>query len=67
MTLETLYAVIEQDLVHWSTRIVAAIAIFVIGRWITNRLVNALGRLMQRPSFARVLEEAKPYFAMFPT
>lgn len=48
MTLETLYAVIEQDLVHWSTRIVAAIAIFVIGRWITNRLVNALGRLMQR-------------------
>ena len=25
-----------------------------------------LGRLMQRPSFARVLEEAKPYFAMFP-
>jgi glutathione S-transferase len=25
-----------------------------------------LGRLMQRPAFARVLEEAKPYFAMFP-
>jgi glutathione S-transferase len=25
-----------------------------------------LGRLMQRPSFARVLEEAKPYFSMFP-
>jgi glutathione S-transferase len=25
-----------------------------------------LGRLMQRPSFARVLEEAKPYFALFP-
>lgn len=26
-----------------------------------------LGRLKQRPSFARVLEEAQPYFAMFPT
>lgn len=25
-----------------------------------------LGRLMQRPSFARVLEEAQPYFRMFP-
>jgi glutathione S-transferase len=25
-----------------------------------------LGRLMQRPSFARVLEEAQPYFKMFP-
>ena len=25
-----------------------------------------LHRLMQRPSFARVLEEAQPYFKMFP-
>lgn len=25
-----------------------------------------LGRLMQRPSYARVLAEAQPYFAMFP-
>jgi glutathione S-transferase len=25
-----------------------------------------LGRLMERPSFVRVLEEAKPYFALFP-
>ena len=25
-----------------------------------------LGRLMQRPSFARVLDEAQPYFNMFP-
>jgi glutathione S-transferase len=33
----------------------------------THRSTAAyLGRLMQRPSFARVLEEAKPYFAMFP-
>ncbi len=26
-----------------------------------------LDRLMARPSFARVVEEAKPYFAMFPS
>lgn len=25
-----------------------------------------LGRLMQRPFFTRVLEEAQPYFKMFP-
>jgi glutathione S-transferase len=25
-----------------------------------------LGRLMERPSFARVIEEARPYFALFP-
>jgi glutathione S-transferase len=25
-----------------------------------------LGRLMQRPSFARVIKEAEPYFALFP-
>lgn len=29
-------------------------------------LAAYLDRLMARPSFARVLEEAKPYFAMFP-
>lgn len=33
----------------------------------THRSTAAyLARLKQRPSFARVLEEAKPYFAMFP-
>jgi glutathione S-transferase len=26
-----------------------------------------LGRLRERPSFARVIEEAQPYFALFPT
>lgn len=60
MSLETLLTVIEQDLVHWSTRILAAVAIFVIGRWITKRLVNALGRIMQRrevePTIARFLQ-----------
>jgi glutathione S-transferase len=29
-------------------------------------LVAYLGRLMARPSFARVLEEAQPYFNLFP-
>ncbi len=31
-----------------------------------ENLPGYLGRLMDRPSFARVLEEAEPYFAMFP-
>lgn len=60
MTFESLFTVIEQDLVHWSTRILAAIAIFVIGRWVTRWLVNALGRIMQRrdvePTVARFLQ-----------
>ncbi|MFZ5724132.1 MAG: mechanosensitive ion channel family protein [Pseudomonadota bacterium] len=60
MDFEALWKVIEQDLVHWSTRVLAAIAIFVIGRWITRRLVDALGRIMQRreiePTVARFLQ-----------
>jgi glutathione S-transferase len=31
-----------------------------------GRLADYLGRLMARPSYARVLEEARPYFALFP-
>jgi glutathione S-transferase len=31
-----------------------------------GRLADYLGRLVARPSFARVLEEAQPYFALFP-
>jgi glutathione S-transferase len=31
-----------------------------------RRLAAYLGRLMARPSFARALEEAKPYFELFP-
>jgi glutathione S-transferase len=31
-----------------------------------NNLSSYLGRLIARPSFARVLEEAQPYFALFP-
>jgi glutathione S-transferase len=31
-----------------------------------DNLASYLGRLIVRPSFARVLEEAQPYFALFP-
>jgi glutathione S-transferase len=31
-----------------------------------TNLAAYLDRLMQRPSFARVLEEAQPYFKLFP-
>ena len=31
-----------------------------------GRLADYLGRLIVRPSFARVLVEAQPYFALFP-
>ena len=31
-----------------------------------DNLSSYLGRLIARPSFARVLEEAQPYFALFP-
>jgi glutathione S-transferase len=31
-----------------------------------RKLAAYLGRLMARPSFARVLEEAQPYFGLFP-
>jgi glutathione S-transferase len=31
-----------------------------------EKLTAYLGRLMARPSFARVLDEAQPYFALFP-
>jgi glutathione S-transferase len=30
------------------------------------KLARYLGRLMERPSFARVLSEAQPYFELFP-
>lgn len=33
---------------------------------IYDNLASYLGRLIARPSFARVLEEAQPYFALFP-
>ncbi len=60
MNLENLATVLEQDIVHWSTRILAALVIFIVGRWITTRLVRALGNLMQRrevdPTVGRFLQ-----------
>src|SRR5215212_9148874 len=31
-----------------------------------KNVARYLGRLLERPSYARVIEEAKPYFSMFP-
>ena len=54
------WQLIEQDVLHWSLRIVAAIAIFVVGRWITRRLVTALANIMVRrdvePTVSRFLQ-----------
>jgi glutathione S-transferase len=32
-----------------------------------KNLAAYFGRLMQRPSFARAVEEARPYLALFPS
>lgn len=60
MNIESLWSVIQEDLVHWSLRVVVAVAIFVVGRWITRRLVDTLGRIMQRravdPTVGRFLQ-----------
>jgi len=57
--LEHWWQLIEHDVVQWSVRILAALAIFIVGRWITHRLVAALATLMQRrdvePTVARFL------------
>jgi glutathione S-transferase len=50
----------------------AAPALFYAGKVVPYAESHAnvaayLDRLMRRPSFARVLQEAQPYFAMFPT
>lgn len=47
----------------------ALIALHEIGALFAPHTVdlgNHLGRLMERPSFARVLVEAQPYFKFFP-
>jgi glutathione S-transferase len=31
-----------------------------------KNVARYLGRLLERPSYARVIEEAKPYFSMLP-
>lgn len=36
------------DLLHVSVKIVVAVAIFVVGRWLIRRLVNMMGRMFRR-------------------
>jgi small conductance mechanosensitive channel len=60
LSLEHAWQLVEKDVLQWSLRIVAAIAIFVIGRWITRRLVRALALVMEKrevePTVARFLQ-----------
>jgi glutathione S-transferase len=75
------YAVIEQKIERDSWMVVgdaftladcaAAPALFYANTVVPfgrahRKLSGYLGRLMARPSFARVLEEAEPYFELFP-
>jgi glutathione S-transferase len=78
--LQTAYGMIEQDMASrsWAMGDVfsmadcaAAPALFYANRVLPFEAghLNAaryLGRLMERPSFARVVEEARPYFGLFP-
>ena len=78
--LQTAYGVIDQEMATrtWATGdaftmadCAAAPALFYANKVMpfidTHRNAAAyLARLMQRPSFARVLSEAQPYFSMFP-
>jgi glutathione S-transferase len=79
--LRTAYDLIERDMASSTWAIgeafgmadcAAAPALFYANRVLPfedSRLHAAryLGRLRERPSFARVIEEAQPYFALFPT
>jgi glutathione S-transferase len=78
--LQTAYGMIEQDMASRSWAMgdafsmadcAAAPALFYANRVLPFEAghLNAaryLGRLMERPSFARVVEEARPYFGLFP-
>jgi len=60
LSIEHAWQLVEKDVLQWSLRIVAAIAIFVVGRWITRRLVRALALVMEKrevePTVARFLQ-----------
>jgi glutathione S-transferase len=78
--LDDAYAVVEQQMAAKSWMIgdaftladcAAAPALFYANTVVPfgaahGRLAGYLDRLIARPSFARVLEEAQPYFALFP-
>lgn len=62
MKLEELLTLLEQTLLNWSWRLLAALAIFLVGRWVANRLVRALVNVMDRrktdPTISRFLQNA---------
>jgi glutathione S-transferase len=77
--LETAYAMIDEDMATqtWATGdtftmadCAAAPALFYASKLIPfgsrKNLASYFGRLMERPAFARAIEEAQPYFALFP-
>ncbi len=78
--LQTAYGMIDQEMATrtWATGdafsmadCAAAPALFYANLVMpfggTHKIVAGyFGRLMDRPSFARAVEEAKPYFALFP-
>lgn len=39
---------LQQDAIHWGLRVLAALAIFVIGRWIGHRLVRAFTLVLEK-------------------
>jgi glutathione S-transferase len=79
--LRTAYDLIERDMASstWAmgeafgmADCAAAPALFYANRVLPfedshQHAARYLGRLRERPSFARVIEEAQPYFALFPT
>ncbi|RUM98714.1 glutathione S-transferase family protein [Pseudaminobacter arsenicus] len=78
--LRNAYAIIEREMAsnHWAmgddftlADCAAAPALFYANKVepfgeAHGHVAQYLGRLMQRPSFARVVEEAQPYFRLFP-
>lgn len=60
MNIEKWLVILEQNLLDWSLRLLAALAIFFIGRWIAQKLVQALVNLMERramdPTITRFLQ-----------
>jgi glutathione S-transferase len=79
-TLKTAYGMIDADMATrtWATGdafsmadCAAAPALFYANQLMPfgdshPNVARYFGRLVERPSFARVIEEARPYFAMFP-
>ncbi|MFP5382443.1 MAG: mechanosensitive ion channel family protein [Gammaproteobacteria bacterium] len=58
--IEKATTLIQQDLLLWSMRVLAALAVFVIGRWVSRRLVRAMIILLEKrdidPTITRFLQ-----------